>query len=97
MATNGVIPTGCWIGNLVGAPSAPAQPSHASPLHGTRFTLLACASPATAAAFALRAADHMFQVIVSVVVGDFLVGFDFAYGSDEDASAIGVCLGVRIA
>ena len=45
----------------------------------------------------MRAADHVFQVIVAVVVGDFLVRFDFAHGPDEDLSSIGVCLGVRIA
>jgi len=39
----------------------------------------------------------MFQVIVAVVIGDFLVRFDFAHGPDEDLSTIGVCLGVRIA
>lgn len=79
------------------AASAPAQPRHASVFQGTCFALLACAAPATAVAFALRAPNHILQIIVSVIVGDFLVGFDFAQGPDEDPSAIGICLGVRIA
>ncbi|MGA7345859.1 MAG: hypothetical protein WBY01_09895, partial [Pseudolabrys sp.] len=91
-------PTRWSIGNL----TDPATVAHASKprcmalLRSACFTLFARAPPAATAAFAARASDYMFQVIVSVVVGDFLIRLDLAYRADKHAPGIGISLGVGI-
>jgi hypothetical protein len=100
----------CRFGNDDGAPTRwsignltdPATVAHASKprwvahLRSACFTLFARAPPAATAAFAARASDYTFQVIVSVVVGDFLIRLDLAYRADKHASGIGISLGVGI-
>lgn len=91
-------PTRWSIGNL----TDPATVAHASKprcmalLRSACFTLFARAPPAATAAFAARASDYMFQVIVSVVVGDFFIRLDLAYRADKHAPGIGISLGVGI-
>ena len=53
--------------------------------------------PAAAAAFAVRAPDHVLQVVDAVVVDDLLARFDAAQGADEDAVFDVVGFGVGIA
>ena len=53
--------------------------------------------PAAAAAFAVRAADDVLQVVDAVVVDDFLARLDVAQRADEHAVPDVVSFGVRIA
>lgn len=46
---------------------------------------------------ATRAANDVFEIVIAVVIGDFLVRLDISQRPDEHAAAIGVGLCVRIA
>src|SRR5262245_7287143 len=75
----------------------PREPCGAAFLCGTHLSLLAGATPPAAFASATRTPDHVFEIVVSVVVRDFLVGLYAAQGANEDAAAIRIGLRVGIA
>src|SRR4249920_1431752 len=75
----------------------PHEPCGASFLCGTRLSLLAGAPPPAAFALAVRTPDHVLEIVIPVVVGDFLVRFYAAQCANEDAAAISVGFRVGIA
>ena len=62
-----------------------------------RFPLSSRPAPAATAALATRAANDEFEIVIAVVIGDFLARLDISQRPDEHAAAIGVGLCVRIA
>ena len=71
-------------------------PGHAALLGGAHFARPLGAPAPAARAFAVRAADHVLQVIGAVIVGDLLARLDVAQGFDEDAAAPDDRFGVGI-
>src|SRR5262249_24596228 len=59
-------------------------------LQGARFPLFARPASPAARAFAAGASDYVLQVILAVIIRNFLFGLDVAQRPDEDATPIGI-------
>jgi len=66
-------------------------------LQGTCFPLFARPAPPASRTFAARPSDYVLEVIVAVIIRNFLFGLDVAQRPDEYATPIGVGLCVWIA
>src|SRR5689334_11246434 len=74
----------------------PRERRSAAFLRGARLSLFAGAPPSAALAPAARAPDHVLQIVIAVVVGDFLGGLDPTQCTNEHPAAVGVAFRVGI-
>ncbi len=82
---------------LLTTPTHGREPCGTTLFQRAHFPLFSRPASAATAALTTRSADDVFEIVIAVVIGNFLVRLNISQRPDEHAAAIGVGLCIRIA